>query len=257
MSLSSVSVSASPVADRDRRHRTLGAIVVCAIAALLILPAVGRQHITTSDEARFVLIARDMLDRGVWFDAMVREKHYRNKPPLYPWTIVAVARAGGGLTETAASLPVAVAAVFATFLLGASLFALRAGLAAGLIVVTSYGFFQHSREMLPAMLVVAFATLAAWAFWRSTEAADRRGWLVAFWVAVAMACFAKDPAGLLPILPAPVWLWSESGPRGLRRLGSWTSLAVFVAISLVWVAPLVSFGASSFAKDVVVRNWLS
>src|SRR5262247_839871 len=113
MSVSSVSVSASPVADRDRRHRTLGAIVVCAIAALLILPAVGRQHITTSDEARFVLIARDMLDRGVWFDAMVREKHYRNKPPLYPWSIAVVSRLSGGITETTAGLPVALAAVTA------------------------------------------------------------------------------------------------------------------------------------------------
>ena len=51
MSVSSVSVAASPVADRDRRHRTLGAIVVCAIAALLILPAAGRQLLTTFDEA--------------------------------------------------------------------------------------------------------------------------------------------------------------------------------------------------------------
>jgi len=237
----------------------VGALVVCAIAALLVLPAVGRQHITTSDEARFVLIARDMLDRGVWFDAVVREKHYRNKPPLYPWTIVAVARTGGGLTETAASLPVAVAAVatvLATFLLGTSLFGLRAGVASGLIVLTSYGFFQHSREMLPDMLVAAFAMLAAWAFWRSTEAADRRSWLVAFWIAVGMGCFAKGPAGLLPIFPAAVWLWSEYGPRGLRRLGSWTGLAAFVAISLVWIAPFVSFGAPSFAEDVVVRNWL-
>jgi 4-amino-4-deoxy-L-arabinose transferase-like glycosyltransferase len=260
MSVSSVSVATSPVADRDRRQRTLGAIVVCAIAALLVLPAVGRQHITTSDEARFALIARDMLDRGVWFDAVVREKHYRNKPPLYPWTIVAVARAGGGLTETAASLPVAFAAVttvLGTFLLGTSLFGLRAGAAAGLIVATSYGFFQHSREMLPDMLVTAFGTFAAWAFWRSTEAADRRGWLAAFWIAVGLGCFAKGPAGLLPILPAAVWLWTEGGPRELRRLGSLAGLGAFVAITLVWVAPFVSLGASSFAKDVVVRNWLS
>ena len=235
-------------------------MVVCAVATLLLLPAVGREYITTSDEARFVLIARDMLDRGVWFDAVIREKHYRNKPPLYPWTIAAVARAGGGLTETAAALPIAIAAItaaLATFWLGESLFGVRAGIAAGLVLITSHGFFQHSREMLPDMLVVAFATLAAWTFWRSTDAADRRGWLVAFWIAVAMGCFAKGPAGLLPILPAAVWLWSENGPRGLARLVSWAGLGAFAAISLVWIGPFVSFGASSFASDVVVNNWLS
>ncbi|HEX7788083.1 MAG TPA: glycosyltransferase family 39 protein, partial [Methylomirabilota bacterium] len=250
----------TPVADRDRRHRTLGALLVCAVATLLIVPAVGRQYITTSDEARFVLIARDMLDRGVWFDAVVREKHYRNKPPLYPWTIAAVARAGGGISETAAALPIALAAItaaVATFWLAESLFGVRAGIAAGLVLITSHGFFQHSREMLPDMLVVAFATLAAWTFWRSTDAPDRRGWLGAFWIAVAMGCFAKGPAGLLPVLPAAVWLWSEHGPRGLQRLASWAGLGAFGAISLVWIAPFLSFGASSFASDVVVNNWLS
>lgn len=110
-----------------------------------------------------------------------------------------------GLTETAASLPVAVAAVatvLATFLLGTSLFGLRAGVASGLIVLTSYGFFQHGREMLPDMVVAAFAMLAAWAFWRSTEATDRRSWLVAFWIAVGMGLlrersgrpWRRDPA---------------------------------------------------------------
>jgi 4-amino-4-deoxy-L-arabinose transferase-like glycosyltransferase len=259
MSASSVSLAASPVAVQARRQRTMGALLVCAVAALLILPTVGREYITTSDEARFVLIARDMLERGVWFDAIVREKHYRNKPPLYPWTIAAVARINGGVTETAAGLPVALAAMtaaLATFLLGESLFDARAGVAAGLVLVTSHGFFQHSRETLPDMLVVAFVTLAAWAFWRSTEAADRRGWLVVFWIGVAMGCFAKGPVGLLPILPVAVWLWSESGLRGLQRLGSWTGGGVFAAITLVWVAPFVSLGASSFASDVVMRNWL-
>jgi 4-amino-4-deoxy-L-arabinose transferase-like glycosyltransferase len=259
MATSSMSVVAAPMADRDRRQRILGALAVCALAALFVLPTVGRQNITTSDEARFALIARDMMERGVWFDAMVREKHYRNKPPLYPWTIVAVARATGGITETAASLPVAIGAItaaWATFLLGASLFGPRAGVAAGLVFVTSHGFFRHSREMLPDMLVAAFATLAAWTFWRSMEAVDRRGWLVAFWIAVALGCFAKGPVGLLPVLPAAAWLSGERGLPGLRSLGSWAGLAAFVAITLVWVVPFVSLGASSFASEVVMRNWL-
>ncbi len=247
------------ISKASRRRRAGGAFLVCAFTVALVFPAIGRQYITTSDEARFVLIARDMLERGVWFDAIVREKHYRNKPPLYPWSIAALSSAAGGITETTAGLPVAIAAVAAalfTCLLGEALFGARAGPAAGLVLATSYGFFQHSLELLPDMLVTAFVTLAAWAFWRST-AAGGRGWLVAFWAALGMGCFAKGPVGLLPLGPAIVWLWSEGGARALRRLGSLPGAAVFAAITLVWAAPFVSLGASSFASNVVVGNWLS
>lgn len=238
----------------------VGALLVCAVTAALVLPAVGRQYVTTSDEARFMLIARDMLERGVWFDAIVREKHYRNKPPLYPWSIAALSRAAGGVSETTAGLPVALAAVagtLLTFLLGESLFGIRAGLAAGLALATSYAYFQHSLELLPDMLVLGFVTLALWAFWRSMAADAGRGWLVTFWMALAMGCFAKGPVGLLPLMPIIVWLLSEDGVRGLSRLWSVPGVAVFAAITLVWVAPFVSLGASTFAANVVVGNWLS
>src|SRR5262245_27417290 len=260
MSPASVLTVSGPAGSADRRHCIVGALLVCAVAALLVMPAVGLQYITTSDEARFALIARDMLERGVWFDAIVREKHYRNKPPLYPWSIAVVSRLGGGITETTAGLPVALAAVTAalgTFLLGEALFGLRAGIAAGLVLATSYGFFQHSLELLPDMLVVGFATLASWAFWRSTVAPDPRGWLAAFWAAVAMGCFAKGPVGLIPVPPAAVWLWSVGGFAALRRLWSGLGAIFFVAITLVWLAPFVSLGPSSFARNVVVGNWLS
>ena len=60
------------------------ALLVVALAAALVLPPVGHRLIPTSHEARFALLARDMLDRHVWFDAQIREQPYRNKPPLHP-----------------------------------------------------------------------------------------------------------------------------------------------------------------------------
>lgn len=241
-------------------QRLTAAVLVCVIAAALILPTAGRQYITTSDEARFALIARDMLERGVWYDAIVRDKHYRNKPPLYPWSIAVFARLGGGVSETTAALPVALAAVLTalcTFLLGERLFGLRAGIAAGLILVTAYGFFQHSLEFLPDMLVLAFATLAGWAFWCAMTTPGGRGWLVLFWVGLALGCFAKGPVGVIPLLLAATWLWGEGGLAALRRLWSLPAVAAFVVITLAWVAPFVGLGASTFATNVVMGNWLS
>ena len=52
------------------------------------------------------------------------------------------------------------------------------------------------------------------------QRAERVTWPapVAFYVAIAGAVYAKGPVGLLPFLIGGVWLWSEHGAAGLRRL---------------------------------------
>ena len=139
-----------------RLSRLQAGLLVSAVAAVLVLPPLGQRVIATSDEARFALLARDMLERGVWFDLQVRGRQYRNKPPLYPWSIAALSRPGGHVTEATAQAPVAVAAIGAvlfTFLLGDRLFSRHAGLWAALILATSYGFFAHSQLALPDMQI--------------------------------------------------------------------------------------------------------
>ena len=105
--------------------RLRDALLVVLVAAALVLPPVGQRLIVNSHEARFALLARDMLERHVWFDARLRGQPYRNKPPLHPWTIVASSWLPGRVSAGAAQLPSALAAiatVLGTFLLGDRLF---------------------------------------------------------------------------------------------------------------------------------------
>jgi 4-amino-4-deoxy-L-arabinose transferase-like glycosyltransferase len=244
---------------RERRLRWAAGIVVCLVAALLVLPPAGRQVLTSSDETRFVLLARDMLERGVWFDASVRDRQYRNKPPLYPWSIAAIARIRGSVDEFAAALPVALAAigtVLATFLLGDRMFGWRAGAAAALVLTTTYAVFQHTLELLPDMLVVAFATLAGWAFWSAMVTPRGRGWMIVFYLALAFAVFSKGPMGLLPLAVAIAWLLASEGVAGLRRLWSPAGILGFALITAGWLAPFMMLGADSFGERVLWNNWL-
>src|SRR6185436_7661200 len=128
----------------------------------------------------------------------------------------------GRITAASAQLPVALAAVAAvvfTFLAGDRLLGRRAGVLGGLALAVTYGFFAHSQLILPDMLVVACVCAAMHAFvlWhragRSGVAAP-----IAFYVATAGAVYAKGPVGLLPFLVGGVWLWTEHGATGLRRL---------------------------------------
>src|SRR5262245_1834776 len=100
-------------------------MLVSALAALLLVPPIGQRILATGptngdDEARYALLARDMLARGVWFDLHYRGVVFRDKPPLYPWAIAAASWMGGRVTEATAQLPVvltAIGAVAAAFFL--------------------------------------------------------------------------------------------------------------------------------------------
>src|SRR5262249_14110004 len=143
------------------------------------------------------------------------------------------------------------------FLLGDRLFGHRAGVWAGLMLATSAGFFIHSQQILPDMLVLAFATTSAYAFWGSAREPGNRRALVGFYAALAFAIFAKGPVGFLPLLVVAVWLILEHGVRGLPRLWSPVGLAVFAVVTLAWLGPFLASGSQSFGENVVWEDWLA
>jgi 4-amino-4-deoxy-L-arabinose transferase-like glycosyltransferase len=236
------------------------AALVAGFAALLMLPTLGQRYIVTGDEARFALLAGDMLERGTWFDARVRDQRYRNKPLLYPWAIKLLSMPHGRVTEATAQLPITAAAVAAVFLvtvLGHQLFSGRAGVGAGLITATSYAFFAHSQILLPDMLVVAFGLAALSAFWAALSHPPGTRLLVAFYAALGLGFAAKGPMGLLPALVAAIWLLTEEGVRGLRRLVSRLGAAAFLLLTGIWLLPYLLAGSRSFARSVVWEDWLA
>ncbi len=242
------------------RAPLLTALVVTVFAALVLAPALARDVVTTSDEARFGVLARDVVVRGAWFGAHARDEAYRNKPPLYVWAVAAAARALGGVSDVAARLPVVAAAlmiVFVTVLLGAALFGRRAGWHAGLVLATSWGFVRHAHFVLPDMLVLAFTTVAVHRFWRGVVGPAPRRDRTLFWAAVGFAVFAKGPAGLLPVLAVGVWLWTEDGAAALAWLASPAGLALFGVITLAWVVPFLRLGAGTFGETVLWQDWIA
>ncbi len=233
---------------------------MAAVTAVLVLPPLGQRLVGTTDEARFALYARDVLAQRAPFDVRVRGKLFREKPPLYAWSIAAFSLPGGRVTEATAHVPVALAAIGAavfTTLLGARLFGLRAGLWAGLVLATSAGFFRYSQVLLPDMLVALFATAAAYWFWRAMAEPACRGALALFYGALALAVYAKGPVGLLPLLVGAVWLSRQDGARAMTRLWSSVGALLFVAITLTWLVPFLTLGSETFASTVLWDDWLT
>ena len=244
------------------------AFVVCCLAAVLVFPPVGHRVLATGgnngdDEGRYLLMARDILDRGALFDIQVRGERTWEKPPLLPWMIAAAARLRGrNVTEGTGQAPIAVATVAVvlfTFLLGDRLFGRRIGAWAAVIVLTAYDFFGHSQQILPDMLVLAFVAMAGAAFVQGNLVRSGSRWpMPVFWSAVGFAVFAKGPLGLVPLVAATAWLGIEHGLRsGLRHLWSPLGVGAFSAITLAWVGPFLSLGAGAFAEHTIREDWLT
>src|SRR6266542_1755701 len=100
-----------------------------SLAGCVLLPAVlafsglGARPLISPAEARYALVAREMLESGDWIQPHLNHARYYEKPPLTYWSVAASYRLFG-FTEFASRLPSALAyigTVLVTFLLAREL----------------------------------------------------------------------------------------------------------------------------------------
>src|SRR5690242_17678143 len=86
------------------RTSVVPALVLVVTAALLLLD-VGRRGFATNDDARFPLLARDIVDHGHWFLPRLDGVPHLNKPPGFAWVIALASVPGGTVTRWSAAIP--------------------------------------------------------------------------------------------------------------------------------------------------------
>jgi 4-amino-4-deoxy-L-arabinose transferase-like glycosyltransferase len=224
-------------------------------AAVMIGVDLGRRILTTNDEARFPLLAQDILTRGDWLFPTLNGAVYHNKPILLAWLITLVSWPLGHVTQFTAVIPSAAAAfamALSIFALGREMFGAGAGRNAALVAVTTQGAFLHSRIPMPDMLMTAFMTASFWMLWRMTRGAPR-AW-IGFYLCVGLAFWAKGPGGLLPLIVSGVWALVSRSPAAWRAL----RLALGVPLLVATVAPWPLFRLfnhySAGLRQAVVHN---
>jgi 4-amino-4-deoxy-L-arabinose transferase-like glycosyltransferase len=110
------------------------------LAALALLPGLGNSARLTYHEAFVAQGSREILDSGQWMFPTISGLPWLEKPPLPWWLTATVGRFAGGVNETVARLPSAVAAmglVLAVAALGTRHFGSTIGLLAGAIQATT------------------------------------------------------------------------------------------------------------------------
>ncbi|HEX5759778.1 MAG TPA: glycosyltransferase family 39 protein [Thermoanaerobaculia bacterium] len=240
------------------RRRDL--LALAALAALLYLPGLGARDLWNPDEARYAQVAREMLERRDPLVPHLNGEVYTQKPPLLFWAIGAVSLSTGGVGETSARLPSALAAIAATLLvfrLGERLFGRRAAWLAAAVFATCAKVLWQGRFGQIDMLLVALVTLAVW-WWARGWTEGRRGFYLLFFLAAGLATLAKGPVGLLPPLLSILAFLALTGQWGeVRRLGLGRGLLLWAAIVAAWLVPAALAAGPVYLDEVLFKQNLT
>jgi 4-amino-4-deoxy-L-arabinose transferase-like glycosyltransferase len=200
-------------------------------------------------------IAREVLLTGDWTTLHLNGVRYFDKPPLLYW-LTALSLTAWGPTEWAARLGPALGALAAlggTALLGARLLSPRAGVVAGLALLTSAGFFAYGRYLRPETLFVA-AIQWGFALLLLGSGKSRRLAALGGCAALGIAALVKDPLGALGPLAAVSLALAVAGRfRPVSTWLPWGGVALLLALGGAWYL-VVEFKNPGFLWYTVVDN---
>lgn len=239
---------------------SLKLLAVLAFAALILAIPAGRRPFWSSDEARFALLAQDILDHGRWFVPQLRGQLYLNKPQLYFWSIALVSIPLGRVTEFTAAIPSlisAVAGVAGVIANGQLLWGWRAGLLAGLILATTPMYFGLGHQVLADVMLNAWMIWALYFLLRARRTSRPSAPLFGFYACVGGAVASKGPEGFAALGAAMVVTLMTGGLRGLGRLRPGRGLAMLGVLSLPWLVPYLVQSRGSFFSDVLVGHYVT
>jgi len=267
------------------RRDALYLVILLAVGAAVFFGTMGCRDLWEPEELRYAQVTSEMMQSHQWFVLHLNTVTYPDKPPLFFWAISLCSRALGHAdkpTEFSMRLPSVLSGlgclVF-TFLLGRRLYGGRAGLLAGLFLLTMPFFAQMAIEARMDMMLTLFITASLFCFY--VAYVDKYGtwlYLVAY-VLTGLAILTKGPVGaLLPIIAFALFALLKDNLHGaiywhlkgrvliagaaqkLRiRLSpvpmkiGW-GLLVMLAIVAPWLVPACIQGGSNHAYELLFHQ---
>lgn len=222
-----------------------------ALVALLMLGAgLGQRDPWPSDEPRFALVAKHMVESGDWLFPRRGTELYADKPPLLMWAQAAIHQLTGEwrIAFLLPSLLAALGTLGCVYDLGRRLWSPAVGRYAAWALLLSLQFaFQAKRAQIDP-LVVFWITLANWALLRHLLVArDWRLWALG-WAAAGLGTITKGVGALalLMLLPASFAALAGWGRVRIevRNPRFWLGPLAFVAAVSVWLAPMLAVALS-------------
>ena len=248
-------VPSNPVSRRRRELLWFGLFVLWLLAIGL-----GLRDPWPSDEPRFALVARWMVEHGQWLFPHRGNELYPDKPPMFMW-LQALTYLATGCWRVAFLLPSLVSGLVTTALvydLARRLWNHRIGVYAALLLATTLHFTYQFRNAQIDPVLVGWVTLANYGLLRHLLLGPnwRWFWFGCFFAGVGVITKGVGILALLMLLP-----YAFARRRDWRLLampvGAWrwaAGVVAFLLPVLAWLLPMLATayfdGSAEHAKYV-------
>ena len=225
---------------------------VLLLAAVLFLANLWGYDLWAPDEPYFAEGAREMIVDGRWAVPHVNGVVTTDKPPLFFWLIALFSLPFGKVYSLTARLPSVLAALGTLWLvmrLGRRTSDPRTAILAGLVLSTSFMFWEKARwtQIDSTLCFLIWAALSAFEAFRAGDLDGRRAGVL-FWSAAALAVLAKGPVGLLLPLGIVCFTWVVD-----RDFSAWKRFApgmgplIFAVIIVAWMVVATVGGQGEYS----------
>ena len=216
------------------------------IALVVIGAGIGLRDPWPSDEPRFTLVAKHMVESGEWLITHSGSELYSDKPPMF-MALQAAAYTLTGAWRVAFLLPSLLAALGTLFLiydLGRRLWNHRTGLWAAIAVLATIQFVYQSKRAQIDPLVTFFITLANYGLLRHFLLGPdwRAYWLGCFAAGLGVITKGVGVLALLMFVPYLFARWRDWNELPKIDGGAWRWLAgafAFLVAIALWIVPMV------------------
>ena len=236
------------------RHRMW---LLAALGALLYLPTLHLRDLWYPDEPDIAEVALAMFRSGDWIAPRRMGVIWVDYPPLLYWAGCAFSHLLERMSEFTLRLPNAlagIAGVLYTCRVGTRWYGPRAGLWAGIALLTLFQFFYQAICYRPDMLFTVAIAIGMVLYYEGVAERPRATLRIAGFAMLGVAMLAKGPLGVL--LPGlALVLWHASRRRWLRILELAALALVALAVYLPWfVACARAMGADSIVYELYAQN---
>lgn len=237
-----------------RNTRARSEFWLLAIAALLVIGSgLGLRDPWPSDEPRFALVAKHMVDSGDWLFPHRGGELYSDKPPMLMWWQAALYTLlrDWRVAFLLPSLLAALGTLACVYDLGRRLWTRRVGLYAAWALLFALQFTFQAKKAQIDPLVTFLITLANYGLLRHLLLGPQWRWWALGWFAAGLGVITKGVGvlALLMLLPAGI-ASAAHWPRvklHLRDRRFWIGPLLFLAAIALWLVPVVT---AALAKDL-------
>lgn len=210
-----------------------------------------------SDEPRYAEVAREMVESGNYIQPYFNGEPYTEKPPLFFWTVAVGAKLFGSVNQLAVRLPSVLSALGILALIIAFVsehFDRRKAFLSAIILCISPQFFMLARHGQIDMLLTFLITASLVSFYK-WYARGSCGYLIIFYLCMALATLSKGPIGiLLPFMVVVCFLLFRKEWGKINKMRLYFGLPIAIAIVLAWYIPATQQSAGYDFGPMVKRQ---